>query len=97
MARSHKNARNGASAQVDESDEEMGEIEWSQTQRPTQVKSQKGKEKATATQNGANDSDRNFLTYDPDMPEAAKREVRIAYRQLMEATVGECSPRGRQS
>lgn len=86
MVRSQANARNRA-----ESDEEMGDIEWSQTQRQIQVKSQKGKEKAAATgaQNGMDNGDRNFLTYDPDMPEAAKREVRVAYRQLMEATVGE--------
>ena len=64
----------------------MGDIEWSQTQRKTQTP--KGKERATGTQDGGGD-DRNFLTYDPDMPESAKREVRVAYRQLMEATIGE--------
>ncbi|QRW21309.1 non-structural maintenance of chromosome element 4 [Rhizoctonia solani] len=39
---------------------------------------------------GAGDArwrDKNFLTYDPDMPESAKREVRVAYRQLMDATI----------
>ncbi|CAE7224246.1 unnamed protein product [Rhizoctonia solani] len=77
MPRSQATGRNRP-----ESDEDMGDIEWSQTQRKTQ----KGKERATGAQNGGGD-DRGFLTYDPDMPESAKREVRVAYRQLIEATI----------
>ncbi|KAF8739634.1 Binding domain of Nse4/EID3 Nse3-MAGE, partial [Rhizoctonia solani] len=67
-----------------ESDEDMGDIDWSQTQRKTQTQTQKGKERATH-----DGEDKNFLTYDPDMPESAKREVRVAYRQLMDATIVE--------
>ncbi|KAF8757195.1 hypothetical protein RHS01_04049 [Rhizoctonia solani] len=67
-----------------ESDEDMGDIDWSQTQRKTQTQTQKGKERATH-----DGGDKNFLTYDPDMPESAKREVRVAYRQLMDATIVE--------
>ncbi|CAE6461321.1 unnamed protein product [Rhizoctonia solani] len=77
MPRSQATGRNRP-----ESDDDMGDIEWSQTQRKTQ----KGKERATATQD-AGGEDRGFLTYDPDMPESAKREVRVAYRQLMDATL----------
>ncbi|CUA75415.1 Non-structural maintenance of chromosome element 4 [Rhizoctonia solani] len=77
MPRSQATGRNRP-----ESDEDMGDIEWSQTQRKTQ----KGKERVPATQD-AGGEDRGFLTYDPDMPESAKREVRVAYRQLMDATL----------
>lgn len=95
MARSQANGKSKQAARVEESsDAEMGEIEWSQTQRKTQTKSQKGKNKSTqpmATQNGGGDDEDDFLTYDPDMPEAAKRQIRLEYRQLMEATAGMCT------
>ncbi|KAF8608894.1 hypothetical protein BDV93DRAFT_433769 [Ceratobasidium sp. AG-I] len=67
----------------------MEEVEWSQTQKKTQTKSQKGKSKSTqarATQGGGGNDDDEYLTYDPDMSEAAKRQIRLEYRQLMEAT-----------
>ncbi|KAG8702729.1 hypothetical protein FRC08_003278 [Ceratobasidium sp. 394] len=86
MARSQANGKGKQRVREEESDEEMGEIEWSQTQKRTQT--QKGKGKSTqATQDGGDD-DGQFLTYDPDMPEAMKRQVRVEYRQLMEATAG---------
>lgn len=86
MARSQANGKGKQRARVEESSDAEMEVEWSQTQKKTQ--SQKGKGRSTqpgATQNGG-DEDDDFLTYDPDMPEAIKREVRIEYRQLMEAT-----------
>jgi len=87
MARSQANGKGKQRVREEESDEEMGEIEWSQTQKRTQTQKGKGKStQASATQNRGDDNDRHFLTYDPDMPEAMKREVRVEYRQLMEAT-----------
>lgn len=91
MARSQANGKGKQRARVEESSDAEMEVEWSQTQKKTQ--SQKGKGRSTqpgATQNGG-DEDDDFLTYDPDMPEAIKREVRIEYRQLMEATTGMCA------
>ncbi|KAG8682553.1 nuclear protein, partial [Ceratobasidium sp. 395] len=84
MARSQANGKGKQRAREDDEveDEEMNEVEWSQTQKKTQT--QKGKGKMTqATQDK---DDGQFLTYDPDMPEAEKRQVRVEYRQLMEAT-----------
>ena len=92
MARSQTNGKGKQAARVEESsDAEMEEVEWSQTQKKTQTKSQKGKSRSTqaiATQNGGRNEDDEYLTYDPDMPEAAKRQIRLEYRQLMEATAG---------
>ncbi|KAG9127955.1 nuclear protein [Ceratobasidium sp. 392] len=87
MARSQANGKGKQKAREEESDEEMGEIEWSQTQKKTQTQRGKGKQltqQASATQDGEDDGQ--FLTYDPDIPEAMKRQVRVEYRQLMEAT-----------
>jgi hypothetical protein len=95
MARSQANGKGKQRVREDELDEDMGEIEWSQTQKRTQTQKGKGKStQAAATQNRGDDNDRHFLTYDPDMPEAMKREVRVEYRQLMEATAGECRSGG---
>ncbi|KAG8747115.1 nuclear protein [Ceratobasidium sp. 414] len=86
MARSQANVKGKQRAREAESDDEMGEIEWSQTQKRTQTQKGKGKGKSTQATQGGGDDDGQFLTYDPDMPEAMKRQVRVEYRQLMEAT-----------
>ncbi|QRV79450.1 non-structural maintenance of chromosome element 4 [Ceratobasidium sp. AG-Ba] len=80
MARGTQSSGKGkqkARQEEEPQDEEM-DIEWSQTQKRTQTQKSK-------TQTGTQE-DGDFLTYDPDMPEAEKRQVRVEYRQLMEVT-----------